>query len=268
MTKMLGFGIVSFLLLTVAASAVPLGEIWNFSNERVFGKVKKVEEFDESGLLVRAVYYNEKGQNTRIEDYFDGKLTNKYTMEYNKDGDPYRASYYFGVGKSPDFIETAEYEAKGIIKYIICKHINGEEEQTLKTEPFKYDEKKRLKSIKLEAKDGLIIDHFKFDDKGNCTELIADKEGRWHSERKFGKYNNGVPETREMQVVYSRGKVSKMSISAVCKYKFDKTGNWIEIIAEKESYFWGNKDKNPELRKSTFKQKRKITYYPEKKKLN
>lgn len=271
MTKMLRFAIISLLLLTGVASAnhsaIYLGVIWNFQNERVSDKVKKIEELGESGLPEGVEYYNKAGQKTRIEGCYEGELVYKYTMEYNKYGDPFRASYFWGVSNSPYLIETAEYEARGVIKYIICKYMDGNEVKTLKSEPFKYDEKKRLKSIKIKTKDGLNAHDFKFDDKGNCTERINNREGRGRTESKFGKYHNGVPESREMQVSSSLGKILA---SAVLKYKFDKAGNWIEKTSEMTNYYWDSKDKDkkPEIIKGTRKQKRTITYYPEDKKLN
>jgi len=259
---MLKVAIISLFLLTGAASAIPFAQAWNFRNERVFGKVKKAVTVVGSELQKHVEYYNEKGQKTKIEDYFGkgDKLRRKYTMEYNKNGDLFKVSYFEGEAKSPAIIVKAEYKSKGVIKYLIYKGMDGKEEVSVKTEPFEYDEKKRLKSIKMKAEGEF---NYKFDDKGNCTEYINDV-GDIRFETKYGKYYNGVAQIMES---YSRG---KMSTSTVWKNKFDKAGNWIERIGEKTDYYWDSKDKDkkPETTKRTVKLKRTITYYPEKKKLD
>lgn len=261
MTKMLRVTIISVLLLSgVATVNAFFSSAWNFKNERIFGKVKKVETVVESDLQKYVEYYNEKGQKTRIEDYSGkgSKLRSTYTMEYNKDGDLFRVSNFRREAKKLTTVETAEYASKGVIKRIIFKAIEGKKEMTFKAEPFEYDEKKRLKSIKMKAKGELGVFNYKFDDKGNCTESIKVFGEKRRIEIKYGKYHNGVPQTTES---HSRG---KKSTSSVFKYKFDKAGNWIDKASEM-TFYRKDKDGKPKTSTRTIKYKRTITYYPEEK---
>jgi hypothetical protein len=287
MTKMHRVAIISLLLLTGAASASICDFGWNFENERVLGKVKKIVTVVEPAFGNYAEFYNEKGQKTKFESYWrNGKLKTKVTLEYNKDGDLFRVSYLEPRAKGMKIVGTAEYAAKGVIKFITY-NIKGEKERTLKSEPFEYDEKKRLKSFKVKRDDDLKTREYKFDDKGNCTESVYELLGPKPTEselagkggcvesfieptghrrivRKLGKYHNGAPETSDS---YSKGEIY---MGIVWEYKFDKAGNWTEKTGKVTTYNWDSKekDKNPKESKSTTKRTRTITYYPEDKKLN
>ncbi|MFC1671930.1 hypothetical protein ACFL01_02220 [Planctomycetota bacterium] len=203
------------LLVASMACGEPFDPGWNWENQKVYGKVKRIAT--ESPREKKFEEFNAKGQKIKIQRFNElGKSLSDAKLEYNDSKDLYKITLSRKGFEKPVYVEEAEYKGKGIIETVV--RIIGD--KVMRSETFVYNEKKHLKEISLRTGAQLTTWVFTFNDAKDLTAFELKQDGKVSIRAVYEKHEKGNA------AIIKSFRDGKPSSEAEVTYEYDKHGNW------------------------------------------